>query len=61
MDVKVFLACFLLAVGNLMIGIYTGANKERGKYQNQAIEHGCARYHPQTGKFEWIKKGAEND
>ena len=24
--------------------------------QTQAIEHGAARYHPQTGAFEWIEK-----
>ena len=43
-----------LMVGALA-GILFGSYLEGVMYRRQAIEHNAARYHPQTGEFEWIE------
>lgn len=28
-------------------------------YKQEALDRGYARYHPQTGEFEWVERGEE--
>lgn len=51
--------CFI-GIMILCLGILAGTGIGIAGHQKQAIEHGCARYHPQTGKFEWIKNANES-
>lgn len=45
---------WLVAFGVILIAAACGTLCERNAMQRQAIQHGAARYNPQTAAFEWI-------
>lgn len=56
MDDMVVPACFLIlivACVTCAIAIPTTAGVEANRWQKEAIQHGAAYYHPDTGKFTW--------
>lgn len=52
------IVCFASVIGAFMIGWAGGRDATRWEIQEDAIKNGVARYHPETGEFEW--KGKED-
>lgn len=50
--IKILAIGFFIVVCFTLLGFCIG----RDWRENQAIEHHAARYHPQTGQFEWIER-----
>lgn len=46
----------IVAAMVVMLIIMFSATTPNMLWRAKAIEHGAARYHPQTGAFEWIEK-----
>jgi len=50
--ILVCLAAFIIGIG--LGGLVKGGTAEE-KWQKNTAQTECARFHPATGKFEWIK------
>lgn len=47
-----------IILGILSWAVYVAAAPD---YRQQAIEHGYAEYHPQTGEWQWIENERKDD
>lgn len=49
-------ALIAIIVISIFVGVAIGSTLEQYEQHTQAAQTQCARYHPNTGEFEWIEK-----
>ena len=48
-------------IGGWAAGLLVGENETNAHWQRVAVEHGHAEYDSQTGEWQWIEEGGQND
>lgn len=52
---------YLIIPLTLLVGMIYGCFISGSYWRNDCIKHNVARYHPQTGKWEWTVEEVKND